>query len=377
MRPIFWGDGTRWDDPNATWDGMLEPGDPGYVIPPPDPQNLPNPQPKPKNKVMNSNETPDNQKLLIALARGIQAGQVANEVSVGLMHHTAAKMDLALKKLTGDPAAASGSAARKGSQLLYRLCVDLTSDAAGAQAVLSDGAVKENLTGYRAVLVRIHGSRPTAGWTAAGFPTDSTAVPRGVAERLVLLGTEAGYLDSHPAYVTHLPRPDGSVLDITPAAALALQSALQAAGTVIHAREAEQELCKNARDADEAALRREVSATITELGDLLSESDPRWDLFGLNIPAHPTPPVAVTGVTLTPAGPGRILVEFLYARRMSSARIFLKRVGLDATAVNVADVHDLSYVIKDLAVGQAIEVFVVSHNVAGDGPSSPTVSQVV
>jgi hypothetical protein len=33
MRPIFYNDGTRWDDPNARWGFMLEPGDEGYVAP--------------------------------------------------------------------------------------------------------------------------------------------------------------------------------------------------------------------------------------------------------------------------------------------------------------------------------------------------------
>ena len=37
MRPIFYDDGTRWDDPNARWGFMLEPGDEGYVAPPTSP----------------------------------------------------------------------------------------------------------------------------------------------------------------------------------------------------------------------------------------------------------------------------------------------------------------------------------------------------
>ena len=40
MRPIRWGDGTRWNDPNARWGFMLEPGHDGYVIPPPAPEDL-------------------------------------------------------------------------------------------------------------------------------------------------------------------------------------------------------------------------------------------------------------------------------------------------------------------------------------------------
>ncbi len=34
MRPIHYDDGTKWDDPNARWSFMLEPGEPGYTAPP-------------------------------------------------------------------------------------------------------------------------------------------------------------------------------------------------------------------------------------------------------------------------------------------------------------------------------------------------------
>jgi hypothetical protein len=41
MKPFYWdsinpatGQPYRWDEPNLTWDGILEPGDPGYVPPP-------------------------------------------------------------------------------------------------------------------------------------------------------------------------------------------------------------------------------------------------------------------------------------------------------------------------------------------------------
>ena len=47
MRPIFYDDGTRWDDPNARWGFMLEPGDEGYVAPPTTSVPL---KPKHKNK---------------------------------------------------------------------------------------------------------------------------------------------------------------------------------------------------------------------------------------------------------------------------------------------------------------------------------------
>lgn len=58
--------------------------------------------------------------MLTALARRIHQGQTSIGVAVGLHHHTAATMNAAILKLTGDPAALAGSAESKGSQLLYR-----------------------------------------------------------------------------------------------------------------------------------------------------------------------------------------------------------------------------------------------------------------
>jgi len=42
MKPVTWNSGIRWDDPNLRWGEpsyLLEPGDPGYVGPPPKPKH--------------------------------------------------------------------------------------------------------------------------------------------------------------------------------------------------------------------------------------------------------------------------------------------------------------------------------------------------
>jgi len=58
-------------------------------------------------------------------------------------------------------------------------------------------------------------------------------------------------------------------------------------------------------------------------------------------------------------------------------RLFLKRVGIDEEAVNIADPKDLGYTLKDLAPGTTVEVHVVPMNEAGAGPASPTVTAAV
>jgi len=119
----------------------------------------------------------------------------------------------------------------------------------------------------------------------------------------------------------------------------------------------EQATCKAVRDAGVEALSDEVTMTISEIDGQLADDDPRWEVFGLNIPANPTAPEAVTTLTITPAGTGRELVEWPCARRANYYRVFLKRIGTDSAFVNVDDAGDLDFVLKNLTPGATIEVY--------------------
>ena len=101
MRTLRWGDGTRWNDPNARWSDpsyVLEPGDPGYVNTSPATGANPN---KKGNRTMN--ETPDNQKVLLAVAKKIRAGAATLQDVIGLHHHRDTTLTTAILKLEGDP----------------------------------------------------------------------------------------------------------------------------------------------------------------------------------------------------------------------------------------------------------------------------------
>jgi hypothetical protein len=296
---------------------------------------------------------------------------------VGLLHHLAPGMKAAIDKIEGDPAADPGTAANKGSQLLYRDCVDMTGDAEAALKDFSDGDVRKWLDSYRTVLQGIHGKKANDGWVAAGFAPGTTAVPRTHAARQTLLGAARSYLGAHPTYEASLPQAGGAPLAITAAQALTLRTQMQTAKTLVDTRTAEQATCKAVRDGDVEALYAEVSGTITELRGLLTDNDPRWEIFGLNIPANPSAPLGVSALTVTAAGAGRELVAWPYAVRAEYYRVFLKRVGTDAEFINVDDPRDLEYTLKDLTPGTTIEVYVVPMNDGGPGPASPTVSKVV
>ena len=147
MRLIRWDDGTKFDDVNAHWGDadssgnggsyVLEPGDQGYINTAPATGGG-----STKKRTHSMNETPENQKILVAVAKKMRAGAAALQDTIGLHHHRDTTLNTAILKLEGDPDAAAGSNANKGSQLVYKMCEDAAQDARSALKLLSDGTVK-------------------------------------------------------------------------------------------------------------------------------------------------------------------------------------------------------------------------------------------
>lgn len=374
MRVLRWGDGTKWGDVNARWGNpsfVLEPGDPGYVNDTPVTGTQPG-----KKKGHNMNETPKSLKPLLATAKEMRSGAAALQAVVGLHHHTDVTLNAAILKLEGDPAAAPGSNANKGSQLVFKMCEDAAGDARSALKALSDSDVRKLLTGYRNTLRNVHGSSYNAGWGAAGF-NQTVSVPENHGLRQTLLAAMRSYLAANPGHEASIPQPSGPPLAVTAAAALALGVPFQAAFDLVSTRESDQETCKNLRDADQRALFEEVSGTTTELNGLLPADDPRWETFGLNIPAHPNPPEPASGLTMIPAGTGKEALSWLAGRRASYYRIFIKVEGVDADFRFLIRDDDLDHTLKELTPGSTISVYIVAANAGGEAAPSPTVTKVV
>ena len=375
MKPVTWDSGVSWDDPNLRWGDpsyLLEPGDPGYVNTAPATSGG-----TARKGTRTMNETPENQKVLLALAKKMRAGAASLQDTIGLHHHRDTTLNAAILKLEGDPAAPAGSNANKGSQLVYKTCEDAARDARSALKALSDGTVKTLLTAYRDVLERIHGRKHNAGWSAAGF-TDGVSVPREHDKRQSLLAAMRSYLAANPTHEASLPQPDSEPpLAVTAAEALALGATFQTAFDLVNTKEAEQANCKNLRDADLRALFDEVSGTINELGELLAADDPRWETFGLNIPAHPNPPEPVSAATLTSVGTGREELTWPAATRATYYRLFLKIHGVDADFQFIKRDSDLDHTFTNLTPGATISAYVIAANPGGEAVPSPTVTTVV
>ena len=374
MKAVTWDSGVRWDDPNLRWADpsyLLEPGDFGYVNTAPATGAS-----QAKKGIKTMNETPENQKVLLALAKNMRAGAATLQDVIGLHHHRDTTLNAAILKLEGDPAAAAGSNANKGSQLVYKMSEDAANDARSARKNLSDGDVKTLLDAYRDSMEDVNGRKHNAGWSAAGF-TDGVSVPREHAKRQSLLAMMRSYLAANPSHETSKLQPSGPPLAVTAAAAQALGVTFQAAFDLLNTLESAQANCKTLRDADEAALADEVSGTTNELRDLLAADDPRWESFGLNIPAHPNPPEAVASVTLTALGNGREALAWTPAVRAAYYRIFIKIVGVDTDFRFLKRDDDLDHTLTGLTPGSTISAYVIAANAGGEAAASPTVTKVV
>ena len=361
MRPAILDEDFTFDDPNLYWGDpsyILEPGDPGYVpVMPFTPLET-----QIHKHTMSSNPTPRNEKVLRSLAQDIADGLHTIEDVIGMKQNKEANIRPALAKLEGDPAAPAGSAARKGCLLVYEQCKTLSGDAQSALGALSDGAVKDFLQAASDVLSGILGGRWSNAWMPTGFPDHSTAVPRTQEKRFSLLMSLHNYFVANPTH--ELNQPPHRV--VTAAVADALHTQMSDARTAVNTASATQQIAKNSRDADVNALFDRISGTIGEAGQVLADDSPQWETLGLNIPAHPSPPEAVTDLTVSTAGPARLLAEWPRARRANYYRVFIQIVGTDADFRHLDNTDGLELLIKELPTGATVRVKVKSANDGGE-----------
>ena len=371
MRPLTWDSGVRWDDPNLRWGDpsyILEPGDPGYTppaVPPSDSQS------KQKTKAMSTNATPRNLKVLRARCHDLADGLEEKQVIIGIKQNTAAAVRADLMKIEGDPAAPAGSDAQKGSFALYELCKQITAQKEQAMIQESDGPVLAFLTAAQGCLEQLYGKRFNPDWSAAGWPGGSTAIPRPHDQRLTLCSSLRAYLAANPAHEHPAVAP---YIPFTAAEALARHTALSTARAQMNTAASDQEACQDVLEADEKALRRRFSGTVSECRQLLPADSALYEALGLNIPANPTPPEPVTATTATPAGPGRLLIEWLPARRAEAYRVMVKVVGTDPEPVQAERAEALEYTLKNLPAGATVEIRIIATNEGGDAAPGPLIT---
>ena len=333
-----WDSGT-WD--SAFWDSPAAPP----VFP-----TAPKPKRKTNRRTMASNPTPDNPDVLRALADRMADGCHLHEAAIGILQNTEAAMRAAISALSN----AETQAGVKKNAVSIAYDAVQTADKAGF----------ERLTGCKLNLAQKLGQRWSAAWEPTGFPGQSTAVPDTQDKRFTLLDALKNYFNLVPA---HENAGMGATAALCEASWTTLSDARQGVSTA----ESEQTAAFTARTTATDGLRKRVRGLINELETLLADDDPRWEAFGLNIPANPSAPEPVASVNAAALGNGRIEVNYPYATRALRYRIETFIVGVDTQWQNKASAKDLEVILKNFTPAQVVKVRVTAFNDGGDAAPSP------
>jgi hypothetical protein len=320
---------------------------------------LPNKKRKTKHKTMAANPTPDDDAVLKALAEDLADGDHDHEVAIGIKQNTEAVIRAAITAF--DTAKMARGVAEQTLADKYGLLQ--TADTAGA-VVLRNCKLR---------LVKLFGSQYNAQWQTAGWPSGTTAIPDSQDGRFSLLGSLKNYF-------TAVPASESADMEATAAICTTAHTGISNARAAVNAGETALVTAKENEKAGVRTLRKRVRGLIDELGTLIAEDDPRWEAFGLNIPANPTAPEGIADLTVTPQAGGKLHLLWTYATRMTGTRLLTRRmtgavVDEDFQSAGTAD--GLEKTLTGFVAGVTVRVKVIPYNDGGDGAESPTREVVV
>jgi hypothetical protein len=305
------------------------------------------------NKTMASNPTPRNIEIALALADRMADGCNTHEVALDIKANTEVKVRASITDMTTAQMQLGAAKAGVG--------------AASSDLKDVDAAQTTVLRNCRLRLVNQLGQAWNPAWEATGFPDQSTAVPEEQEKRLTLLNKLSIYFTNNPAR-------ESADLGATAALCTAGHTALSDAIEDLDNARTNQSSKINARDAAFTALRKRIRGLIEELDKLISPDDPRWQDFGLVIPANPSAPEAITSLTLTAVAGGKAHAEWSYATRMTGTRLMTKRTTgtvVDPDFISAGTVEGLEKTLAGFEPGTILQMKAIPYNEGGDGPASP------
>ena len=193
-------------------------------------------------------------------------------------------------------------------------------------------------------------------------------------------GTQAkrqALLQSLQTYLNNNATQENPPLNITAPRAGILFTALSDARSAANDGNTDAGQKKNLRDAAEKTLRNRMSGLVSELGQLLDDTDPQWLAFGLNEPGATNLPDVADALVLTGGGAGVVLADWSDVSRATRYRVFKQVVGVDASFVSAATVTDSDYTFTGLPSGKTLKVQIITANDAGQAAPSVAAEIVV
>jgi hypothetical protein len=224
-------------------------------------------------------------------------------------------------------------------------------------------AVRDWIMTARNVFIKSFGTRWNTQWAQAGWTDKTTAIPARQDQQLSLIQRVANFLTTQPGY--EVPSLNVTAHDATNLLTVALtaQQASTDAGIA-------QKTAGDSRDAAEEILRKSARMLINILHGVLAADDPRWEAFGLVMPAMNTAPGQPVNVTAHLDVTGAIVVTCDAVPLATRYRWRMLLVGVQTEYVLAASSTEAMAMIKDVAPGQLVRLIVQAVNGTRQGVAS-------
>ena len=221
----------------------------------------------------------------------------------------------------------------------------------------------------RGILTGDFGDHWNTMWAQAGFVQPSTAIPRRLQDKIALSLKLAQFFTTSPQY-------EVSEKDVTAAKATELHDAIVAAQDPLQTANVALKTAEDALKAAQSALVAKMRFLIKILSGTLTKDDPRWQAFGLNIPATPSTPAAPTGLHATVMG-ANVLLECDPSALGKRYRFRGRIVGLETEYKLVATSRVPMALVKDAPSGVTVDYIVQAVNQGSQSKPSDPVSVTI
>jgi hypothetical protein len=302
-----------------------------------------------------NNALPKSLSDLFTMCEKAADGLNAHESPIGIMHNpeTVLREELATARTANNQFQAAKSA---------KLSTTDAQDTADANAV-------SFITAAREVLKAKLGSTYSQAWAEAGFTTNSLAVPGTLAKRMELLKSLELYFTAHPT--------DEVAAYATAGQATALHVALSTAVSAVNAGRGDQRAKRAARDTAAETLRNRLRGLVSELTQLIGDTDERWLDFGFRVSGDNRMPEVPFDLIVNGGAPGHLVAGWSDAPRTERYRVYKQVVGVDDEFVLATTVTDSDADLNTFTPGAQVRVKVSALNARGESQASEVVEHQV
>jgi hypothetical protein len=300
---------------------------------------------------MAGNNIPTNTNQLIGLANKMLTGLSGLGTSLGITQITPEAFQADLNAFTTEES--SYIATRSSRQADYN------------RFHSAEKALTDWLQITRNVLAARFGSRWSTAWAQAGFVNASTALPVRIQSRIALALRLINYFTANPtAQVAsmNVTAAQGTTLR---SGTLSAQDALMTSSVLLNTK-------SEARATAQTKLVDAMRALIKILEATLAKSDPRWEAFGLRMPASKSTPGRPQNLRATINESGAVIVECDPVPLAHRYRWRMRMVGVDLDYQLAARSVNPIAAIRSIQPGHTVEIIVqaVTDNLQGT-PSEP------